>query len=331
MKNRERFSYVLNSKRNVDRLPIIEWASWWDKTLDRWRKEGLPGEIDPEEVQEYLGLDMLRQFWLGPVKETFPSLEYGHGIVYNNEDYDKIKEHLFPERISESVIGRLRCLKELHQEDELVIWITLDGFFWFPRFLFGIEGHMYAFYDHPDLLHRINTDLAEFNIHIVEEFCKVLEPDFMTFAEDMSYNHGSMLSYELFQEILLPYYRKVIPVLKKHNIVPLVDTDGNVECMIPWLIEAGIEGVLPLERQAGVDVARIRKDFPHFKMIGGYDKMVMSQGEEVMRKEFERLLPVMKSGGYIPSCDHQTPPEVSLESYKIYLELMKEYCERACK
>ena len=103
----------------------------------------------------------------------------------------------------------------------------------------------------------------------------------------MSYNHGPMLSYGLYSEFLLPYYKKVIPELKKHNIIPLVDTDGNLEEMIPWLIEAGIEGPLPLERQSGVDVARIRKNFPSFKMIGGYDKMVMSKTEEEMRKEFE--------------------------------------------
>ena len=34
----------------------------------------------------------------------------------------------------------------------------------------------------------------------------------------------------------------------------------------------------------------------------------------------------MKSGGFIPSVDHQTPPGVSLENYKKYLSLLKEYC-----
>lgn len=47
--------------------------------------------------------------------------------------------------------------------------------------------------------------------------------------------------------------------------------------MIPWLIEARIEGVLPLERQAGVNVGRIRENFPGFKMIGGYNKKDMSK------------------------------------------------------
>ena len=99
--------------------------------------------------------------------------------------------------------------------------------------------------------------------------------------------------------------------------------------MIPWFIDAGIDGVYPLERQAGVDVSQMRRNYPKFLMMGGYDKMVMSLGEADMRAEFERLLPVMRSGGFIPSVDHQTPPGVSLEQYRIYLSLFEEYCKKA--
>ena len=41
MTNRERFLAALNFERPDDRLPAIEWASWWDKTLERWHAEGL--------------------------------------------------------------------------------------------------------------------------------------------------------------------------------------------------------------------------------------------------------------------------------------------------
>ena len=97
------------------------------------------------------------------------------------------------------------------------------------------------------------------------------------------------------------------------------------------LNKAGIDGVYPLERQAGVDIVKIRQEYPEFIMLGGYDKMVMNKGEEAIRTEFERILPVMRSEYYIPSVDHQTPPGVSFEDYKIYVKLFKEYCEKAVK
>jgi len=95
--------------------------------------------------------------------------------------------------------------------------------------------------------------------------------------------------------------------------------------MIPWLESVGVQGVLPLERQAGVDGDKLREQYPKFDLIGHYDKMVMPHGEEAMREEFERLGPLMRKGGFIASVDHQTPPGVSLEQYRIYLRLLEEY------
>ena len=79
----------------------------------------------------------------------------------------------------------------------------------------------------------------------------------------------------------------------------------------------------------GIDVAAVRRDHPKFRMVGAFDKTVMKKGEAAMRAEFERLMPVMRQGGLIPGVDHQTPPDVSLEMYRLYVRLLREYCEKA--
>ena len=147
----------------------------------------------------------------------------------------------------------------------------------------------------------------------------------MTIAEDMSYNHGPMISEQVFIEFIEPYYKKLFAELDDMKILRIIDTDGDVTALVPWLKRAGAHGVLPLERQAGVSGNKLREQFPDFCFVGHYDKMVMKYGEEAMRNEFERLMPLMKSGGFIPSVDHQTPPDVSIEQYKIYLILLEEY------
>jgi uroporphyrinogen-III decarboxylase len=77
-----------------------------------------------------------------------------------------------------------------------------------------------------------------------------------------------------------------------------------------------------------VDGFKLRQQFPHLLMVGHFDKMTMNRGEAAMRTEFERLVPLMKTGGFIPSVDHQTPPGVSLEQYRVYLKLLNEYTAR---
>jgi uroporphyrinogen-III decarboxylase len=326
MTNRERFNNTFNFKP-VDRVPMIEWAGWWDKTYTRWFDERLPTSCN---IFEFFGLDNHRQFWLQHKTADCPTPAFhGASLMENEEDYENFKKYLFPENAVSSLVPELKRLKSLQERGDIPIWITFEGFFWFPRTIFGIENHLYSFYDYPELYHRICSDLVDFQLKMLEQFCEILTPDFMTFAEDMSYNHGPMLSKELFDEFLAPYYRKVVPILKQHGIKIFVDTDGNVMPMIPWLREVGIEGILPLERQAGVDVAEIRRLYPDLLMLGGYNKLIMKDGEAAMRAEFERLLPTMKSGGYIASVDHQTPPDVSLENYKIYMKLFEEYSVKA--
>jgi hypothetical protein len=134
-----------------------------------------------------------------------------------------------------------------------------------------------------------------------------------------------MISKRTFDEFVAPYYRQLLPRLQERQIPLIMDTDGDVTLLVPWLKELGIAGVLPLERQAGVDGLKLRQQFPDFLFIGHFDKMTMNRGEQAMRAEFERLLPMMRAGGFIPSVDHQTPPGVSLDQYRSYLRLLDEY------
>ncbi len=330
MQVRERFLAVLNAQRTIDRLPIIEWATWWDETINNWQKSGIP--TDTHELYEYFGIDSMHQFWVSPVGKNLPKpLTHGASIISDESDYEKYFSLLYPEDNLKILAAGLKNIKPLHDNGETIVWFTLEGFFWFPRTLFGIQEHLYSFYDYPELMHKINTDLLSYHKKTIEIIFETLTPEFMTFAEDMSYNHGPMISRELYDEYMLPYYNQLVPQIKANGTKVLIDTDGDVEPIIPWFLDAGIEGVLPLERQAGVDVVRIRNNYPDLIMIGGFDKTIIKEGTAAMMAEFERLMFAMKSGRYIPSVDHQTPPDVSLDNYKEYIRLANIYARHACR
>lgn len=332
MTNRDRMRAVLSLEKPEDRLPAIEWASWWNETLRAWRAQGLPEELSFLEIAPYLGLDQHVQFWLPHRAPDCPEPPYHGGPRAEDEaGYEALLPYLYPDRQIDGVLEKMRSVRKRHEAGDFPVWFSLDGAFWFPRTILGIENHLYSFYDQPELYHRILKDLAEWQIRTLERVYEVITPDFMTFGEDMSYNNGPMISEECFDEFLLPYYRKVVPFIREHGTTVLVDSDGDVTKMIPWLRRAGIQGILPLERQAGVDVAVLRREFPDFLLVGAFDKMTMRVDCEAMRGEFERLLPVMRKGGFIPSVDHQTPPDVPLERYRKYVEMLFEYAERAVR
>jgi hypothetical protein len=313
----------------VDRLPRWEWAMWWDLTIDRWHGEGLPRELGSSQVFDiarYFGLDPYQQFWFSTTDPTIEAVQHHvEGIVANMDDYLRLRNRFYPSHAQ--ALESMRPWAQRQAEGEAVVWITLEGHFWFPRTLMGFTQISLAFYDQPELLHQINSDLVAFNLKILDQVEKACKPTFATIAEDMSYNHGPMISERHFDEFIAPYYRRIVPRLKEMGAIILVDTDGDVTKLVPWLLREGIDGVLPLEHQAGVDGLALQKQFPSLCMIGHYDKMVMNRGEAAIRGEFERLVPLMRTGGLIPSVDHQTPPGVSLEQYLTYLRLLAEYTE----
>ena len=326
MNHVERFRAVMNFQP-VDRLPCWEWAMWWDETVCRWHEEGLPRELKFSQVfdlAQYFGLDPYQQYWFSTTDPTIEATQHHvEGIVANMDDYLRVRPQLFPRH--DAAIAGMAAWAERQRRGEAVVWCTLEGFFWFPRTLMGFEKLMFAFGDQPELMHRINSDLLEFNLGLLDQILQVCVPTFMTVAEDMSYNHGPMISKRTFEEFIVPYYRRLLPRLVEHEIMPLIDTDGDITLLVPWFEELGVEGFLPLERQAGVDGMQLRRRYPKLRMVGHFDKMTMNRGEAAMRAEFERLAPLMKTGGFIPSVDHQTPPGVSLEEYRVYLRLLKEY------
>jgi hypothetical protein len=83
MKKLSRVKKVLNFEA-VDRLPVLEWASWWNKTIERWKAEGLPRNLNSTEIMEYFGLDVHKQFWISARSPSSPKPPaHGQSIIGN--------------------------------------------------------------------------------------------------------------------------------------------------------------------------------------------------------------------------------------------------------
>jgi len=302
---------------------------WWDETIEQWRRQGLPQDLESVfDIAAYFDLDPYQQFWFSTTDATIEAVQHHvEGIVSDMDDYLKWRPKFFPDHAD--AIESMAVWADRQDRGDVVVWLTLEGYFWFPRTLMGFTKISLAFYDQPELLHQVNQDLTDFNLRILDQVEKVCVPTFATIAEDMSYNNGPMISEQHFDEFIAPYYRQIVPRLLDKGVVPIVDTDGDVSMMVPWLLREGIKGVLPLEHQAGVDGMAIRQENPDVCMVGHFDKMVMDKGEQAIRDEFERLMPLMKSGGFIPSVDHQTPPHVTIDQYQLYRRLLDEYTAAA--
>lgn len=194
----------------------------------------------------------------------------------------------------------------------------------------GIENHLYAFYDEPELMHEINQFMLEKYMQYLVKIVAIVQPEVLYLSEDLSGKNGPMLSPDCFDEFVGSYYKKLFPVLRERGTKNIfVDTDGDFRLMIPCFQEAGVDGFVPMDVNAGMDIVEVRRKFPNLKFIGAFNKLILLENKEAIDKEFERLLPVIRQGGYIPGLDHQAAPDTPLENYRYYIERLKEVMKQA--
>ena len=269
------------------------------------------------------------------IKNTGSDLELDYKpVIETMEDWKNLKLHAekeleayFSDEQIEAAYGHLA---EGHNRGDYSIRLNIEGFFWVPRELLGIEAHMYAFYDEPELLHAINDYILEIYRTKLLKVIDLVQPDVIYFMEDLSGKNGPMVSPDCFEEFVADYYRALIPLFKKHGVGNVfVDTDGDFARLIPNFMDAGVDGFLPMDVNAGMDIVEVRKQFPKLKFIGSFNKLEIAKGPEAIDKEFDRILPVIRGGGYIPGSDHQVAPSTSLENYQYYIKKLKKIMEQA--
>jgi hypothetical protein len=158
--------------------------------------------------------------------------------------------------------------------------------------------------------------------------------DEMFLAEDICYNHGSLISPEMMREFLLPYYEQLIAnarsrqIDRSRKLHVQIDTDGFCDPVIPvYRASIGLTAMSPFEVASGCDVVRTSREYPDLVISGGIDKRVLAKTTRDIDEMVERIIPALRErGGYVPTVDHGTPEEVSYENYLHYRARMVELC-----
>jgi uroporphyrinogen decarboxylase len=328
-------------------------------TRERWEKEGLPKGVD---LVEYFGLDaMLTPFWrlplnAGPlpVREKVVLEESEHHVIYvdnlgakvrvhkERQDFGSMQwlEHPVKDRAS---FRQMKARYDPHdptrypddwnqrvkdwQTRDHPLFLVIHGPFAFMRDWLGITNLCLAFHDQPALIEEMVEFVTYFIVAVIEKAISEVDVDLFLFgAEDMAYKTASLISPQMARQYLHPCYRQIADLLRQHGVKHImIDSDGHVDVLIPVWLEAGITSIMPLEIAAGMDPLRLREQYPKLGMIGGIDKRVLVHGRAAIEAEIMAKVPPLKEkGGYIPALDHIIPPDIPLNGFRHYVEVLRE-------
>jgi len=360
LNHRERFLRTFEFK-NVDRVPDYEFG-YWDETIDRWHREGLPLEKKTNrDIELYLGLEGWDCIEMLPIRTgLWPVLperiikeegdraivDDGMGGIYirtttsssvphyirhplkSREDWERLKPFFDPDTPGRFPLNWEEIAKS-YRERDYPLGIFVGSLYGWLRNWMGVERISIAFYRDPDWIAEMMDTLVNLWIKIIRRALKYVKVDFAAWWEDMCYNRGPLLSVRLFEEFMVPRYRKVTDVLKEYGVrINILDCDGDISLLVPGWLKAGINCMFPLEARH-TNIYRLREEFGNkVLLMGGINKLALMAGGKAMEKELERLTPLLKEGGYIPMVDHRVPPEVSYQTYLSYLKKKRKWIGR---
>jgi hypothetical protein len=237
----------------------------------------------------------------------------------NTERYESLEERMTDAKIAAS--------------QGLMMQQKVIGGYMYLRSLLGPEDLLYAFIDQPSLIHDCMKTWFELADAVTAMHQKYVTVDELYLAEDICYNHGLLISPDMIKEFQFPYYQQLIKNMKsrqidkKRHLYFQLDTDGYSDSVIDLYREhICLDMLSPFEVAAGCDVLRTGQEYPDLIISGGIDKRVLAQGANAIDRYLDKILPHMrKRGGYIPTCDHGVPTEVSWQNYLHYRKRCVEF------
>lgn len=337
-------------------------------TQERWEKEGLPKGLSRQQLFDHFGFDHI-DIWGNdrlPVNDNvmppYPSelieetAEYiirrdGGSIIkiLKNTPPPAMPQFLshavtdrkswldFKNRLNPDTPGRLPpnlselALDSPDRQTPLGVW--LGGTYGMIRNWMGVENASYLFYDDPALIEEMIEHLTLFYSTIAAKiFGTGIQLDWVMFWEDMCYNHGPLLAPDMYAKYCLPFYQAMIEIVLRHGVkVIMLDSDGQINDLVPLWLEAGINVMHPMEVAAGMDVRKIRRQYgKQVRFLGGIDKRAIARGPAAIDAEvIPKVRAIMESGGgMIAECDHGVPPDISLADFTYFHDLVRRLFEK---
>ncbi|MBN1900156.1 hypothetical protein JW926_02370 [Candidatus Sumerlaeota bacterium] len=349
LSSRERFKRMFEHKE-ADRVPII--GSPWFDTLERWRREGLPKDAD---FAEYFGIDRVAGIggdnsprfeektieetdeyiirfdsWGTTCKNWKHATSTPHWInrtVKDRKSWQMAKERMImtPDRID------WNFLKQHYPVWRKNHW-WIQGYLWFGfdvthARIVGTEPILIWMAEDPEFVIDIFRTQLDCSLQILDMIWdKGYTFDSVFWCDDMGYRNGTFFSVDMYREILKPLQKRAIEWAHNKGVVAHLHSCGNINDLVPELIEIGLDALNPLQVKAGMDPVHLKKTYgDNLVLHGGLDATLFGEIDRI-EAEIKRLLPILKqNGGYIFQEDHSIPDSVSFENFKRIVALVKEF------
>ena len=136
----------------------------------------------------------------------------------------------------------IEAANKVDRKEKFATAMVVTGIFEKLHYFMGMEDAMINFYEEPEEMHALIDWLADWEIKCAEQTIKHLHPDALFHHDDWGSQRSTFLSKEMFDEFILPAYKKIYGYWKANGVEIIVHhSDSYAATLVPSMIEAGVD------------------------------------------------------------------------------------------
>jgi len=215
-------------------------------------------------------------------------------------------------------------LKWVRDNTDMYILVMIYGsHFEKANFLRGIEGFLSDLAGNKDYAKKLLDFIIHKNIVMLENILSYDQIDGILLGSDWGSQLDLLMSPTCWRELIRPGEQREYDLIKSTGKHVWIHSCGNIERIIPDLIEMGVDVLNPIQPEA-MDIAKLKRDFGQkITFWGGIStQQTLPYGTpEQVRKETLSVRTMMsKGGGYITAPAQEIQTDVPIENLMALLE-----------
>ena len=268
----------LDGSRHIA-IPYVEGSTWVDEqgnqhVAARWTEWIQVHALTSEEQ------------WVAWIKGNIEALESqpAPGDVERNEA--RCKQQILNERLEGTAY--IHCTPSTAINDML-----------FGRKV-GLQWFSYLWADEHDLMLRWFRAIEQEQRRYIEQAAHHETSNLAMIYSDVAFKQHPMFSPSTFRDFgFFDDVASICEACHNHGLKVIFHSDGDIMSLVDDLVAAGIDGLNPLEKAAGMDVYALRRRYPELIFVGGVDvtHLLREGSPGDIRKETRRMINELGSEG----------------------------------
>lgn len=197
---------------------------------------------------------------------------------------------------------------------------------------YGLMGQAlfsYAIYDDPYNIERILEVQTETSYRMAKVAAEVKLAPVYFIGDDIAYKNKLMFSPDFLRRTFVKSLKKCIEPLKAAGIKVIFHSDGYVMDILDDMIDAGIDGLNPIEPLAGMDIGLLKKRYgKKLILVGNVDcsqTLPLGTVEEVVEAVKRCLRDAGHGGGLLIGSSSEIVPSTPVENIIAFYDACRTY------